>query len=259
MPVESPDYKQIAEYNKIVHNNESIKAKDLIIGATYLTKENTEWIYMGRFDYYSCGFEWIQDGKTVRSKHSKDIPRIDRWGIIEHEYIENYPYGKYYWFATKYKDEWSFKQVKSILKNKLISCIYDKCTPLYAEIFDEMEKTSSYSPYDPSKDIVCDMSLDEFLSPSKPPYYFNVQFISSYDGKNESYLADSCYRENEGKYIIKKLNPINNSRYNRSHYEVYNKVILQPMELTKIYNIMKPKYIQQYLTNGREYTKRYKL
>ena len=27
MPVESPDYKQITEYNKIVHNNESIKAK----------------------------------------------------------------------------------------------------------------------------------------------------------------------------------------------------------------------------------------
>ena len=34
MPVESPDYKTIAEYNKIVHNNESIKAKDLVLGAT---------------------------------------------------------------------------------------------------------------------------------------------------------------------------------------------------------------------------------
>ena len=44
MPVESPDYKQISEYNKIVHNNESIKAKDLIIGVTYLTKDNEEFI-----------------------------------------------------------------------------------------------------------------------------------------------------------------------------------------------------------------------
>ena len=47
MPVVAPDYKQIAAYNKIVHNNESIKTRDLVLGATYLTKENTEWIYMG--------------------------------------------------------------------------------------------------------------------------------------------------------------------------------------------------------------------
>lgn len=42
IPVESPDYKEIQEYNSIVYRNESIKAKDLIIGATYLTKDNIE-------------------------------------------------------------------------------------------------------------------------------------------------------------------------------------------------------------------------
>lgn len=47
MPVKSPDYKQIAEFNKIVHNNECIKAKDLVLGATYLTKDDEQWIYMG--------------------------------------------------------------------------------------------------------------------------------------------------------------------------------------------------------------------
>ena len=33
VPVESPDYKEIQEKNKIIHNNEFIKAKDLIFGA----------------------------------------------------------------------------------------------------------------------------------------------------------------------------------------------------------------------------------
>ena len=33
MPVESPDYKQISEFNKIIHNNETIKAKDLLAQA----------------------------------------------------------------------------------------------------------------------------------------------------------------------------------------------------------------------------------
>ena len=55
LPVDTPDYKEIKEYNDIVHNNLTIKAKDLKVGATYLTKDNSEYIYMGRFDCYSYG------------------------------------------------------------------------------------------------------------------------------------------------------------------------------------------------------------
>lgn len=95
MPVESPDYKQIAAYNKIVHNNESIKTRDLILGATYLTKENIEWIYMGRFETYGYGYEFIQDGKTVKTKSYEDIPNEPtRFGYTKISYkgINNLPY-----------------------------------------------------------------------------------------------------------------------------------------------------------------------
>ena len=63
MPVESPDYKVISEYSEIVHNNEDIKAKDLIIGATYLSKDNEEWIYMGKFNAYDRWDSWSCKGK----------------------------------------------------------------------------------------------------------------------------------------------------------------------------------------------------
>ena len=63
MPVESPDYKEISEFNKIIHNNECVKAKDLIIGATYLTKDNENWIYMGKFDVYDRYKNWKNKGK----------------------------------------------------------------------------------------------------------------------------------------------------------------------------------------------------
>ena len=39
----------------------------------------------------------------------------------------------------------------------------------------------------------------------------------------------------------------------------YETKILKPMELKEIYEIMKPKYIQKYLANGREYEKEYKV
>ncbi len=31
MPVESPDYKEISEFNKIIHNNECVKAKKTLL------------------------------------------------------------------------------------------------------------------------------------------------------------------------------------------------------------------------------------
>ena len=96
MPVESPDYKAISEYSNIVHNNECIKTRDLILGAIYLTKDNVKWIYMGRFDYYAEGYEWESNGKTVGSKDWYDIP--DRsYGAYER--VVKFPQGKYHWFA----------------------------------------------------------------------------------------------------------------------------------------------------------------
>ena len=125
MPVESPDYKQIAAYNKVVHNNESIKTKDLILGATYLTKENIEWIYMGRFETYGYGYEFVQNGKTVRIKSYKDIPneptRFGYYSKISYKGINNLSYGKMHWFARLSDGKYEFEQFKSVPKNKLIN------------------------------------------------------------------------------------------------------------------------------------------
>ena len=111
MPVESPDYKQIAEFNKIIHNNnETIKAKDLIIGATYLTKDNENWIYMGKFETF--------------------------------DYWEGTSKGKHFWF-------WHsgiFEHYRSIPKNKFIICIDNKCSDKYANIFNTLEGKYEYSP-----------------------------------------------------------------------------------------------------------------
>lgn len=268
MPVESPDYKQISEYNKIVHNNESIKAKDLIIGAIYLTKDNEKWIYVGRFDYYDSGYRWTENGEIKTSKSGKEIPRVHgRYGYeyIDYDYIDNYPYGKYYWFAIYDNDTWNFKQFKSIPNNKFISCIDDKCTSKYSDIFWTLEGSHHYSPYDPLKDVLCNMTLEDFLDLGIKKYddgriyYSTFKFISSYGGNDESYLADDYYGDERGKFQVKKYIKADKDRWTYGYRVGYDTKVLEPMELNKIFEIMKPKYIQKYLANGRKYEREYKI
>ena len=48
VPVESSDYKEIQEKNKVIHNNTFIKTRDLIIGATYADLNGNQYVYMGK-------------------------------------------------------------------------------------------------------------------------------------------------------------------------------------------------------------------
>ena len=303
IPTESPDYKSINEYNNIIHNKETVKTKDLIIGATYLTKDNYEMIYMGKYDYFSSGYRWYQNGEYKTSKNSKDIP-TERYGYgssrIDYKFINNYPYGKYFWFAVKqfdwcYENEervkktefkWIFNQYQSI-SGKFIKCVDNKCSLNYSELYELMESNSSYSPYDETKDVFCNLSLDKFIKLGKreyndrPDYYTSFKFISDITGSRETYLVEP--RGNANTYILQeyvnriedrnaygyKVGFVNNISifptqtetiksygYYSNQKEIKNMI---PVSLEEIYETMKPLYIQCYLKNGREYERKYSL
>lgn len=235
MPVESPDYKEINEFNKIIHNNECVKAKDLIIGATYLTKDNENWIYMGKFDVYN------------------------RYGNWENK-------GKHFWF---WKGSY-FEHYRSMPKNKFIKCIDDKCNEKYADIFDKLEENPEYSPYDSSKDEYKYFTLDEF---KKDDYWWGrIRFISEYYSGNK-YVFET-YKRDDNLYIIYKIQmeymhygpyeervkvtdifPTTSKmvKSNRYPYNDKEEKHMIPVTIEQIFETMKPMYIQKYLTNGREY------
>src|SRR6185437_15163264 len=52
IPCDSPDWKELVKLNELRHSQKKIGARQLIIGATYRTRQNEEWIYMGKFDEY---------------------------------------------------------------------------------------------------------------------------------------------------------------------------------------------------------------
>ncbi len=248
MPVESPDYKQIVEYNKVVHNKESIKARNLTIGATYLSKNNDEQIYMGKFEHYDYG------------------------GIAD---------GKMFWFAYKYHDydyvggekkyrkefEWRFVAYKNLSGNKFIKCIEEGCTSEYANLFEKLEHDEHYSPYDSSKDKYIRYTLDEFIDflNKDETEYYNYPNLNNdafeYDVYREKDGLFGCKipwywnrRENENKEDYRKRFEFNvvekPKRYSWSIQEYeYNFI---PLTVKQLYEKLQPCYKIEYLRNGNE-------
>ena len=146
IPTESPDYTQISQFNKIIHQNNYIKSKDLILGATYKTKTNEEWIYMGRFDYHDTKYESV-----YKEGHNS-------WYNSSYDYVyTNINKGKYYYFAREYKYKWNNKTSLEFLKlkslgDKFIAISSVDCVDNYAELFGKLECTTDYSPLDKNKD-----------------------------------------------------------------------------------------------------------
>ena len=131
IPCNSPDYKQIKEYSKKVENRVSLKGKDLVIGASYLTKDNQEIIYVGKFDCEEYSYR-----------------------------NEKYNTSKKYFFANRYKDEFRFSRYTGL--NHILDVTSDKCCDDYADIWSKFEYYEDYNRYDKTKDEYIPHTLKSF-------------------------------------------------------------------------------------------------
>ena len=239
---------------------------------------------MGRFETYGYGYEFIQDGKTVSTKSYKDIPnKPTRFGYtkISYKRINNLPYGKMHWFARLNDEKYEFEQFKSVPKNKLISCLDDKCTSKYSEIYDSMESSYQFSPIDDSKDTIVNISFEDFYEKAINTYvndditkkYVNVRFMVNNNGEYIKYEMTTPYRsEDNGKYTVYKYNNKNmyhgdeeaidifpteekevDVRYGQKEIQTH----MIPVSIETVFEKLKPVYKQKYLANGREYKKEY--
>jgi hypothetical protein len=262
-----------------------LKQKDLIVGATYLTKNNEERIYLGKFDYYSYGYRWLEDGEYKTSKNSDDIPTESGSGSgwyrhkISYDSID-YLYGKYFWFAYKYYDydyvngekvyrdkyEWHFEQYKSISANKFITCVDNKCTQDYSDIYESMIRTNHFSPRDFDNLKYIPYSFEEFkeyAEKTEDRYNrgifcrYNTNYFSdsyckyeiSCDDETNLWTVKQSYYENDddfyGRFIFKD-EEVNNYWGSR---KIIKKII--PMTIEELYERLKPCYKEIYLRNGK--------
>lgn len=217
MPTGSPDYQDIIKYSAIVNENNYITAKDLKIGATYLGKDKYKYIYMGRYDKYE------------KKYHGND------------KYVASV--GKHYVFSHLHKnwegkDTIDFDWCKSLGK-KLISCIDEKYCDDYAELFDKLESTSSYSPVDPSKE--------------KHIYYSFDRFKKRID-QWSCYVFSDCGRiwvgKKDGLYYLDADAAMKCGFAVTPSRNWYGAEMI-PVPLEKIYEKIKPYYKKIYLANGK--------
>lgn len=292
LPTSSPDYKEIKEYNSIIHNNETIKAKDLIIGATYLIKDNNEMVYMGKFDYYSSGYSWYSNGEKKYATSWNKVPNECKSyrGSLNYEYEKGLFYGKYFWFAYKYYEydyidgekvyrtdfKWHFSSFKSISSAKFIKCKDDKCIEEYADVYERMQYEDSFSPYDKTRDKYYNLTFDEFKEISQVKYstgkeYKSFYFIGLYNEFNKTYEAYVVDKIN-GIYILKEYDRNGNKEaidifptkeekievgYGWNRREEIKETMI-PVSLEEIFKVMKPSYRQTYLTNSKPYRREYR-
>lgn len=236
IPVNSPDYKEIQEYNKLLFNEEKIGARDLIKGYTYLTKDSEEWVYLGKFNY-----------------NNKKWNREDREYIIKKQ--------NRFWFARKYnwndKEYITFLQLSSIPKGKFIKVIDNTINKDYSKFIIKMENDTDYSAIDENKNVFKEVNegyiIDYF---TKGSYKQNLCLFIENNKNKRIVIKNELNENNMIKGYIQKY--INNPRYGydrwSSKYMWYKTEEFDNSTLEKIIDKYKPQVMERYLENGNYYS-----
>lgn len=236
IPTDSPDYIEIKNFNEIVHSNKKIKTKDLKIGATYITKNNEDWIYMGRFDYHTTDSEW-------NARES----RCDRTNVNK---------GKHHFFVREGTYSWSNEKHLQIitlksLGGRFIDAISEDCVENYADLMDKLEHTTSYSPMDDSKDEYLPYTYEEF----EKKFYDAWWDVSFYTKDHNIIKIHLNKRQNPNEGIYENIDEeyeehsgwrgmVNRTRTTKLPYN----------SIKEVYDKYKPHYLNKYLANGKLYS-----
>lgn len=235
LPVDSPDYKEITSYNEKIHNRIKLKGKDLKLGATYLTKDNEEWVYLGRYD------KW---------EHDYDNKYQDKNGDTKYPNISK---GKVYYFYNKVREKSSWysgiEHIKSL--NKLISVVSEDCDENYAEMFEKLERNTYYSPIDESKNKYLPYTFEEFEEKFIKRNGWHVDFYTS-DGEEIRLTRESYGNSTENLSREKRVQFVRNGWGGSYTDWKWEKEFIGNAQ--DVFDKYQPHYLNKYLTNGKLYS-----
>ncbi|MFC8686053.1 hypothetical protein [Brevibacillus porteri] len=167
IPISSPDFVEIKKLNDLRHNPTSLLGKNLIIGATYKSNDNTNLVYLGRF------YEANGDNKETKTYFFYDIDSKSTYRKIRH-----------------YKS----------LTGNILDIVDEKCTDNYSILKDELTKSNYYSERDPKRDVYDSYTLDEFISGFESTYYGESFYTDEHEKcyiskhRNHSWSRNSSVR-----------------------------------------------------------------
>lgn len=268
VPTCSPDYGSLSKLNEKRFDHEAIKAKDLKIGAIYLTKQNTRLIYMGRFDHYEQYGYWF-DGKFFSTyarmdkyakKNNLEVKTrsqfYSRYGGVS--YDNHYTNGvgtdeQHFFFYYPDRKGWNdrpnpgFVTYKSV-SGLLIDTISDQPVENYAELFELLEHDTQYSPHDTSRDEKRFYTADDLADELKGG---NGKSIETDIGNvSITPFGDKCVLSTYDSDVAARLE--NHFALEEGSKPSYRTRTL-PVTSDEIIQKLHPYYIAQYLKNGKFY------
>lgn len=272
IPTCSPDYKDIVEYNEILQEKKKFNSKNLIPGATYLTRNNDEEVYLGRYPVYGTVYvleekEFPTYAKMINWSEKNNIPCYPRNSythIYEPRYSEKIGQTqKEYWFACKskksyYDDTLIWRVCHYKTTSHIIDIVNEQSHSEFAELIDLMESNKDYSPYDSSKDEYIIEPFEKFKEKCKNIRYRAMCYVKDSIGyfnislmKNDDKICVDKWDGNSATNIRKeKMFPNTPSKYN-------GVVDYIPFTIEEFYEKFQPYYKNEYLENGKLWRKLY--
>lgn len=221
VPTDSPDYTELSKINAVIHEKNHITGRQLKIGSTYLTKDNKQVVYMGKYDEYGS-----YSGEKKKGKSFYFVAAGTEGDMCSH-----------------------FTTIKT-LGNKIISVIDDECVSNYADLFDKLECLAMYSPMDHSKDEYVPLTLEEFENKSVKSGWGTYIHLFI----DEKYIKERLSYSSEEGYYYEIPNP--NYSWRTGNNEPY-KLKVTFKDENEVMEKLKPIRIRKYLENGKIYSEDY--
>ena len=255
IPTSAPEYQDMQKMANNLYEGEAIKAKDLILGATYGTANGSAYVYMGKSDYWSYERNYYYEDSDWNRRYGKvgwSDPLDDTWetniAATGKDKFRNINKGKRFWFIDSEGYICSYKTISK----KFYSVIDANVTEKFAEYQDLLDNDRDYSPMNYSTAKIIPLTCEEFKE-----FVYTIK-DSSY-GSYDNYSSIQCYRDGEwhSNRVYKVKN--NNAWYYEKTVKVkdgwreYYKSVKVNGTLEELYEQLKPARAEQYLMNGKLY------
>lgn len=248
IPTSAPEYQEMQNLASTLYDGEPIKAKDLVLGATYATATGEEWVYMGKSElweyetntYYEPNehhYSWYYSTRSslydgwlypLDDTWERDIATEDRYRY------KNIPKQKRFWFVSA--DGKNFWNLTSISK-KFYGVTNQNVTDKFAEFQDILDHRRDYSPMNYSASVVTPYTYDEFVE-----FAENIIWDGTFD-RCDTFCAGN------GSYVNLRRNSADKNHW----YITWSK----KQSLKEIYEEYKPQRVERYLMNGKLCKDRY--
>lgn len=267
VPTESPDYKEIQAKNKIIHGNEFIKAKDLILGATYITLKGDKYVYMGKYDVYEQKVNYYKNLNSwgYTKKYEWDYELDDSWidDVVfgnEHTKYKNINKGKHFWFIKLGDNESKYSWLRDCvcyfksITRKFIDVVSTNCDK-YTEHYSLLEHSEHFSPIDYKNSKLFTLPLEDFKTALSEHIVNNkTTYFHFYSGENgrlvHRYIGyDVTHKYYYCKYYENKYDHFSNIIDNTQ------RICVDIDSIEDVYTKLNPVYGEQYLENGKLYVR----